>query len=143
MLINVLVKNLYSFLCLSSKPPMYPPHLTYSLFFFFSSRRRHTRFKCDWSSDVCSSDLIVPSLFLWGNKVAVSEPELPDAHTTPAPHEADTLPGISPTSAISESAASVLLDPGLPPEAGLPPVPPTTGNGGSGGNGGNPRRRRR
>src|SRR5207237_6770529 len=28
------------------------------VFFFFSSRRRHTRFKCDWSSDVCSSDLI-------------------------------------------------------------------------------------
>src|SRR5260370_27509880 len=26
-------------------------------FFFFSSRRRHTRFKCDWSSGVCSSDL--------------------------------------------------------------------------------------
>src|SRR5256886_6129210 len=26
-------------------------------FFFFSSRRRHTRFDCDWSSDVCSSDL--------------------------------------------------------------------------------------
>src|SRR5260370_24545012 len=24
---------------------------------FFTSRRRHTRFKCDWSSDVCSSDL--------------------------------------------------------------------------------------
>src|SRR5260370_4497643 len=29
-----------------------------SLLFFFSSRRRHTRFKCDWSSDVCSSDLL-------------------------------------------------------------------------------------
>src|SRR2546430_13456241 len=28
-----------------------------TLFFFFSSRRRHTRFDCDWSSDVCSSDL--------------------------------------------------------------------------------------
>src|SRR5260370_6115216 len=28
------------------------------MFFFFSSRRRHTRFKCDWSSDVCSSDLL-------------------------------------------------------------------------------------
>src|SRR2546430_4071421 len=28
-----------------------------SEFFFFSSRRRHTRFDCDWSSDVCSSDL--------------------------------------------------------------------------------------
>src|SRR5256886_7842934 len=25
---------------------------------FFSSRRRHTRFDCDWSSDVCSSDLV-------------------------------------------------------------------------------------
>src|SRR2546430_8509597 len=30
------------------------------LFFFFSSRRRHTRFDCDWSSDVCSSDLLSP-----------------------------------------------------------------------------------
>src|SRR3989475_10037076 len=29
----------------------------YYFFFFFSSRRRHTRFDCDWSSDVCSSDL--------------------------------------------------------------------------------------
>src|SRR5690242_8047991 len=27
------------------------------LIFFFSSRRRHTRLTCDWSSDVCSSDL--------------------------------------------------------------------------------------
>src|SRR5205085_9425685 len=27
---------------------------------FFSSRRRHTRFDCDWSSDVCSSDLAPP-----------------------------------------------------------------------------------
>src|SRR2546430_16818077 len=29
-----------------------------ALCFFFSSRRRHTRFDCDWSSDVCSSDLL-------------------------------------------------------------------------------------
>src|SRR5690606_27048693 len=28
-----------------------------TVFFFFSSRRRHTRFSRDWSSDVCSSDL--------------------------------------------------------------------------------------
>src|SRR5205085_6121757 len=28
------------------------------VFFFFSSRRRHTRFDCDWGSDVCSSDLL-------------------------------------------------------------------------------------
>src|SRR5436190_16835893 len=30
-----------------------------SSLFFFSSRRRHTRSLCDWSSDVCSSDLFV------------------------------------------------------------------------------------
>src|SRR5215475_14659731 len=30
--------------------------------FFFSSRRRHTRFSRDWSSDVCSSDLAVIGL---------------------------------------------------------------------------------
>src|SRR5688572_30593314 len=34
------------------------------MFFFFSSRRRHTRFDCDWSSDVCSSDLILRALAL-------------------------------------------------------------------------------
>src|SRR5256885_8872417 len=31
--------------------------LCHALFFFFSSRRRHTRLQGDWSSDVCSSDL--------------------------------------------------------------------------------------
>src|SRR5260221_4879192 len=31
--------------------------LMYLSYFFFSSRRRHTRSLCDWSSDVCSSDL--------------------------------------------------------------------------------------
>src|SRR2546430_1349749 len=34
-----------------------PLSLFVLLFFFFSSRRRHTIFDCDWSSDVCSSDL--------------------------------------------------------------------------------------
>src|SRR5689334_23565595 len=32
-------------------------YFKYFIFFFFSSRRRHTRWNCDWSSDVCSSDL--------------------------------------------------------------------------------------
>src|SRR3989449_8281427 len=36
-------------------------------FFFFSSRRRHTRCSRDWSSDVCSSDLGDPIVFLHGN----------------------------------------------------------------------------
>src|SRR5256886_4048575 len=35
--------------------------------FFFSSRRRHTRFDCDWSSDVCSSDL---DIVLHGLKIS-------------------------------------------------------------------------
>src|SRR5256886_13504144 len=34
-----------------------PVYGVWRSFFFFSSRRRHTRFDCDWSSDVCSSDL--------------------------------------------------------------------------------------
>src|SRR5689334_13362550 len=37
--------------------------LTFCKFFFFSSRRRHTRWNCDWSSDVCSSDLRVSCSF--------------------------------------------------------------------------------
>src|SRR5256885_6474806 len=32
-------------------------HCLVAIFFFFSSRRRHTRLQGDWSSDVCSSDL--------------------------------------------------------------------------------------
>src|SRR3712207_3607932 len=42
-------------------------------FFFFSSRRRHTRYWRDWSSDVCSSDLSLPSTY-------------PNSHITPS-HE--------------------------------------------------------
>src|SRR5438034_2143449 len=41
--------------------------------FFFSSRRRHTRSLCDWSSDVCSSDLVVATL------AAPADPGLDDA----------------------------------------------------------------
>src|SRR5882762_2300369 len=51
---------------------------TNSSSFFFSSRRRHTRFKCDWSSDVCSSDLEdlkMPHIATWwcGQKSAREE----------------------------------------------------------------------
>src|SRR6267143_4314103 len=37
-------------------------------FFFFSSRRRHTRWNCDWSSDVCSSDLELQGALVLQNK---------------------------------------------------------------------------
>src|SRR5438093_8595328 len=38
-------------------------------FFFFSSRRRHTRLVSDWSSDVCSSDLEFNDLLLWDQDI--------------------------------------------------------------------------
>src|SRR5688572_14554718 len=44
-------------------------------FFFFSSRRRHTRFDCDWSSDVCSSDLELPHLRAQGHASVVFSPD--------------------------------------------------------------------
>ena len=40
----------------------------YNLFFFFSSRRRHTRYIGDWSSDVCSSDLKGDLCWFWTDK---------------------------------------------------------------------------
>src|SRR5207249_5479668 len=41
--------------------------------FFFSSRRRHTRSKRDWSSDVCSSDL--EAVALAGGYTRIAAPE--------------------------------------------------------------------
>src|SRR5687768_17819294 len=43
----------------------------FCFFFFFSSRRRHTRCSRDWSSDVCSSDLVVPALAVLPRRVLV------------------------------------------------------------------------
>src|SRR2546427_4213588 len=45
-------------------------------FFFFSSRRRHTRFDCDWSSDVCSSDLRSAARTLGGVRLPCGPPSL-------------------------------------------------------------------
>src|SRR2546421_9316715 len=41
------------------------------IFFFFSSRRRHTRSDRDWSSDVCSSDLL-PDYVIFGQPVTLT-----------------------------------------------------------------------
>src|SRR3989475_1435722 len=49
------------------------------LFFFFSSRRRHTRFDCDWSSDVCSSDLMQVGIIA-NNGILFSESAVKGAH---------------------------------------------------------------
>src|SRR5437870_13788963 len=55
--------------------------------FFFSSRRRHTRWPRDWSSDVCSSDLF------WGAAGSFLVPDPADAQEQQA-HSAD--PGDGP-----------------------------------------------
>src|SRR5256885_9866965 len=58
--------------------------------FFFSSRRRHTRLQGDWSSDVCSSDLLLVALsrivFIFDNQHAV----LP-LHHLGGPHRRTSL----------------------------------------------------
>src|SRR5690348_18010731 len=41
-------------------------------FFFFSSRRRHTRWTGDWSSDVCSSDLMLTGIAV-SNSILIVE----------------------------------------------------------------------
>src|SRR5260221_3857996 len=50
-------------------------------FFFFSSRRRHTRSLCDWSSDVCSSDLCSPKNLPegWPAQVSPRTAVIPDS----------------------------------------------------------------
>src|SRR2546427_5923763 len=62
----------------------------YMFFFFFSSRRRHTRFDCDWSSDVCSSDLNAAS--------GCGHPELDPCYWTELATEEKTLLALLPTS---------------------------------------------
>src|SRR3712207_7522993 len=51
--------------------------------FFFSSRRRHTRYWRDWSSDVCSSDL--DDGLSWFRLVDADDQPSPEVCTTPPP----------------------------------------------------------
>src|SRR5260370_14354162 len=81
-----------------------------SLVFFFSSRRRHTRFKCDWSSDVCSSDLRVA--VFWRNSGS-------NCHSIFSAH-------------VPASSSSALPYPHLASAGSLPPnrsFPPATSSG--------------
>src|SRR5690625_5380684 len=65
--------------------------------FFFSSRRRHTRWPRDWSSDVCSSDLVVPA--------RAKRKDLPEAAFAGLPEELDdTSIGAITSEGVSASA---------------------------------------
>src|SRR5688572_31512463 len=71
-------------------------------FFFFSSRRRHTRFDCDWSSDVCSSDLLhTGGVYCWGDNGAgqTGQPASANPQLTPI-----AVPGV--TNAVAIAAGS-------------------------------------
>src|SRR5260370_1722341 len=60
---------------------------TSRVLFFFSSRRRHTRFKCDWSSDVCSSDLICSKLTPLNSRISLTNLSHPKRMSKPVPRK--------------------------------------------------------
>src|SRR6516164_11769708 len=70
------------------------------LHFFFSSRRRHTRWNCDWSSDVGSSDLATP-------EGAESVPVMPDI---PPKDEAGAL-AVRDRARIAPGVTNILVSP--------------------------------
>src|SRR5256886_10460577 len=92
-------------------------------FFFFSSRRRHTRFDCDWSSDVCSSDLVIlhtpGGLVLAAEQIARALGDHRGKVTVLVPHYA-----MSGGTLIALAADEIIMD----PHAVLGPVDPQLGN---------------
>src|SRR5258705_7708400 len=111
----------------------------YSIFFFFSSRRRHTRCLSDWSSDVCSSDLYTGSfagifvcmIALFGcagrRPVISSAPPVvnpaPAPELTPEPAPTQPLPSPSaaqPPTGSAPSAPSIYVEQGTASWYGLP-----------------------
>src|SRR3712207_8352126 len=64
-------------------------YITLFLFFFFSSRRRHTRYWRDWSSDVCSSDLREAYGYLLAARRGAREQKVREVHARYQQHEPD------------------------------------------------------
>src|SRR5438034_8744460 len=103
---------------------------SYGTLFFFSSRRRHTRSLCDWSSDVCSSDLAGarrlarPTAVHWGvlrwggywlepAGIRLPKLEIPEAVHTIYPdlsHARDWEAAIDATSFVSDEVVAQLCD---------------------------------
>src|SRR6266566_6704081 len=82
-------------------------------FFFFSSRRRHTRLQGDWSSDVCSSDLL--ARLAVAPRAAVSTWARTRVSVGAAVTEAERiLPGCLPSAAVRETATEREMAVALP-----------------------------
>src|SRR5256886_9441602 len=78
-----------------------------SCVFFFSSRRRHTRFDCDWSSDVCSSDLPLRERLVG----CVALDEVSDPHELDEDERAKVL--VEAGKLIDEETAQAIEDAGI------------------------------
>src|SRR5712692_11117165 len=84
------------------------------IFFFLSSRRRHTRWNCDWSSDVCSSDLSSPRAALGARSVLVAVPgELTTAYLALKLYQPAARHVVVPFDQIEEYVAAGRADAGL------------------------------
>src|SRR5690606_28014592 len=85
-------------------------------FFFFSSRRRHTRFSRDWSSDVCSSDLATSSVTSRAQNCALPpSARMRSARASPSPSSTSVTATAAPSRASIMHAA-----------APIPKAPPVT-----------------
>src|SRR5690606_3807757 len=94
--------------------------VTVCVLFFFSSRRRHTRFSRDWSSDVCSSDLLFGHLVLADRNVVLSVPPRARGGGLLFPRGIDTPRGES----VPLLTGNHATDPIIPPlRATVAPVP--------------------
>src|SRR3712207_5327726 len=84
------------------------------IFFFFSSRRRHTRYWRDWSSDVCSSDLpgeTLPQRLDWLQRVGLDGIELTGSCLDLPPRELEAIFIGSPVRAANVAGTTKLLHP--------------------------------
>src|SRR5690348_6425898 len=88
--------------------------LAYNIDFFFSSRRRHTRWTGDWSSDVCSSDLLAAARERAGGILPVHAEALEQLHgggVLYGGRSVERVRNVSPQSAGVGGAQSVAIRP--------------------------------
>src|SRR5438132_3912894 len=76
-------------------------------YFFFSSRRRHTRSLCDWSSDVCSSDLVAVAVWYFGKTIHELYEKIQAALATLTARVQENLAGVRVVRAYAQEEAEI------------------------------------